>query len=73
MFEYGARSDVEGREATRVANRRGAAVLAALVGALCLLSGQTLLLGLLNLFLAAVLGVPTLVKKRTSGFSLRIK
>ena len=48
MFEYGTKSDVEGRQASRVAYCRGAAVLGAVVGTLGLLSGQTLL-GLSNL------------------------
>ncbi len=74
MFEYGTKSDVEGRQASRVVYCRGAAVLSAVVGALCLLAGQTLL-GPSNLVLALCIGVPTLAKKvtvkqATDAFSL---
>jgi hypothetical protein len=72
MFEYGAKSDAEGRQALRAAYWRGAGVLSAVVGMLCLFSGQTLL-GLANLVLAACLGIHTLGKRRASDFSLRIK
>jgi hypothetical protein len=64
MFEYGTKSDVEGRQASRVSYCRGAAVLSAVVGTLCLLSGRTVL-GLGNLFLAISAGVCSLDKRRT--------
>jgi hypothetical protein len=63
MFGYGTKPDGEGRHASRTAYRLGVAVLSVVVGAICLLSGRTVL-GLGNFLLAISNGAWSLDKKR---------
>jgi hypothetical protein len=63
MFEYGTKSDAEGRQAFGASLRRGFALLGIVAATLCLLSGRTVLglatlvqgLGLVLLELSVVL------------------
>ena len=67
MFEYGTESDVEERQAFGASLRRGFALLGIVAGALCLLSGRTVL-GLATLIQGlglALLELSVVLKRRT--------